>query len=312
MQGQTYKGSLQPFSIALQDLFLPLPKIPPALWIYFFLFLWPIELRPECRPAEQPGDQSRCNNLQSSLARVATLLGEVPNRSRSLCRCEAVKTIEMNCQMVLEQILFTLGPFVVPLERTAAMRWKSVVEANGPPSGANSGDVSDKDFVEELCKMLPREEFDFLQTSQVQNGRHNANITTGRNSGVPGDSSNCTALSLTDPDLDTFSEYSCETDASDTEIDSSSVPTDGKARSRGVAHPIKSELRQSHTGSAELIDTVYVIIFVPPEHHLLLRFTISTSTTVVRVATDRYELLGYIDSLFDSWKLRRKYRSAKS
>ncbi|KEP61388.1 UNVERIFIED_CONTAM: hypothetical protein HHA_320550 [Hammondia hammondi] len=43
-----------------------------------------------------------------------------------------------------------------------------------------------------------------------------------------------------------------------------------------------------------------VIIFMPPRYHLLLKFSVSRITTVVRVATDRYQLLGYMDNFFEA------------
>lgn len=49
------------------------------------------------------------------------------------------------------------------------------------------------------------------------------------------------------------------------------------------------------------IDTVCSIVFIPPCHHLLMRFTISSQSTVVRVLTDRFQLLSYMDAFFQSW-----------
>lgn len=49
------------------------------------------------------------------------------------------------------------------------------------------------------------------------------------------------------------------------------------------------------------VDMAYVIIFVPPCHHLLMRFAISSHSTIVRVLTDRYQLLSYMDPFFLSW-----------
>uniref|UniRef100_A0A0G4FJK4 Uncharacterized protein n=1 Tax=Chromera velia CCMP2878 TaxID=1169474 RepID=A0A0G4FJK4_9ALVE len=49
------------------------------------------------------------------------------------------------------------------------------------------------------------------------------------------------------------------------------------------------------------LDTLYVIIFMPPCHHLLIRLSISKSTTVARIATDRYQLLSHMDAFFEDW-----------
>jgi hypothetical protein len=49
------------------------------------------------------------------------------------------------------------------------------------------------------------------------------------------------------------------------------------------------------------MDTVCSIVFIPPCHHLLMRFTISSQSTVVRVLTDRFQLLSYMDAFFLSW-----------
>merc|ERR1719265_1544934 len=44
-----------------------------------------------------------------------------------------------------------------------------------------------------------------------------------------------------------------------------------------------------------------VIVFIPPKYHLLVRFAISSHSTVVRILTDRFRLLSYMDSFFISW-----------
>jgi AP-5 complex subunit beta-1 len=49
------------------------------------------------------------------------------------------------------------------------------------------------------------------------------------------------------------------------------------------------------------VETVCVIIFIPPFYHLLLRFAISSHSTIVRALTDRFQLLSYMDSFFLSW-----------
>jgi len=49
------------------------------------------------------------------------------------------------------------------------------------------------------------------------------------------------------------------------------------------------------------VETVCVIVFIPPGCHLLMRFTISTHSTIVRILTDRFQLLSYMDSFFLSW-----------
>eukprot|EP00397_Hematodinium_sp_SG-2012_P059780 GEMP01077038.1.p1 GENE.GEMP01077038.1~~GEMP01077038.1.p1 ORF type:complete len:141 (+),score=22.12 GEMP01077038.1:128-550(+) len=44
-----------------------------------------------------------------------------------------------------------------------------------------------------------------------------------------------------------------------------------------------------------------VIIFIPPRYHLLMRFTMSVQTTVVRILTDRFHLLAHMDAFFEAW-----------
>lgn len=46
------------------------------------------------------------------------------------------------------------------------------------------------------------------------------------------------------------------------------------------------------------LESVHAIVFLPPKYHLLFRFTISRKTTIVRIVTDRPEVLGYIDAFF--------------
>merc|ERR1711907_403871 len=49
------------------------------------------------------------------------------------------------------------------------------------------------------------------------------------------------------------------------------------------------------------METVCSIVFIPPCHHLLMRFAISSRSTVVRILTDRFQLLSYMDAFFLSW-----------
>uniref|UniRef100_A0A7S4RBY2 Adaptor-related protein complex 5 beta subunit n=1 Tax=Alexandrium monilatum TaxID=311494 RepID=A0A7S4RBY2_9DINO len=49
------------------------------------------------------------------------------------------------------------------------------------------------------------------------------------------------------------------------------------------------------------VETVCTIVFIPPCYHLLMRFAISSHSTIVRVLTDRFQLLSYMDSFFMSW-----------
>lgn len=49
------------------------------------------------------------------------------------------------------------------------------------------------------------------------------------------------------------------------------------------------------------VETVCTIIFIPPSHHLLMRFAISSHSTIVRILTDRFQLLSYMDSFFLPW-----------
>lgn len=46
------------------------------------------------------------------------------------------------------------------------------------------------------------------------------------------------------------------------------------------------------------VETVCVIVFIPPCHHLLMRFAISSRSTIVRILTDRFQLLSYMDAFF--------------
>ncbi|KAL8442373.1 hypothetical protein Emed_007312 [Eimeria media] len=46
------------------------------------------------------------------------------------------------------------------------------------------------------------------------------------------------------------------------------------------------------------LETLHAIVFLPPKYHLLLKFTISLRTTIVRIVTDRPELLAYLDAFF--------------
>eukprot|EP00439_Symbiodinium_sp_Y106_P081833 s1128_g20.t4 len=49
------------------------------------------------------------------------------------------------------------------------------------------------------------------------------------------------------------------------------------------------------------VDTTFAILFVPPCYHLLMRFAISSNSTIVRILTDRFQLLSYMDAFFLSW-----------
>jgi len=51
-----------------------------------------------------------------------------------------------------------------------------------------------------------------------------------------------------------------------------------------------------------LVETICTIIFIPPGYHLLMRFTISSHSTIVRILTDRFQLLSYMDAFFLAWR----------
>jgi len=70
----------------------------------------------------------------------------------------------------------------------------------------------------------------------------------------------------------------------------------------GVASEEDGDSTASY-GMVPHVDTVCVIIFIPPASHLLMRFAISSHTTVVRVLTDRFQLLSYMDTFFLSWSM---------
>eukprot|EP00435_Cladocopium_sp_Y103_P059165 s1971_g21.t1 len=54
-------------------------------------------------------------------------------------------------------------------------------------------------------------------------------------------------------------------------------------------------------GNIELQEKKDLGRFVPPSYHLLMRFAISSRSTIVRILTDRFQLLSYLDSFFQSW-----------
>lgn len=49
------------------------------------------------------------------------------------------------------------------------------------------------------------------------------------------------------------------------------------------------------------VETVCSIVFIPPNYHLLMRFTISSHSTLVRILTDRFQLLSHLDVFFHNW-----------
>lgn len=49
------------------------------------------------------------------------------------------------------------------------------------------------------------------------------------------------------------------------------------------------------------VETVCVMVFIPPSYHLLMRFAISSHSTIVRILTDRFQLLSYMDAFFLAW-----------
>ena len=49
------------------------------------------------------------------------------------------------------------------------------------------------------------------------------------------------------------------------------------------------------------VAVVEVAIFLPPRFHLLMRFHVSPASTVVRIRTDRWQLLAEMDNFLDGW-----------
>ena len=56
---------------------------------------------------------------------------------------------------------------------------------------------------------------------------------------------------------------------------------------------------------AENIRITNVIIFLPPKYHLMLRFVMGPSTTLVWISTDFPDMLVLLDDYFDKWTTRR-------
>ena len=64
---------------------------------------------------------------------------------------------------------------------------------------------------------------------------------------------------------------------------------------------LASSLVAQTSSSDDLVDVRNAVIFLPPRYHLLLKFHISNTSTVVRLRTDRWQLLAEMDRYLDRW-----------
>ena len=76
------------------------------------------------------------------------------------------------------------------------------------------------------------------------------------------------------------------------------VVSGGSTRKADNSH---SDGRLSPQNTRVRVAVVEVAIFLPPRYHLLLRFHVSPASTVVRIRTDRWQLLAEMDKFLDSW-----------
>ena len=82
-----------------------------------------------------------------------------------------------------------------------------------------------------------------------------------------------------------------------------SAQSDGEGEEEGNNDVDGKETKEKKKNKKEktLVEVKKAVIFLPPRYHLLLKFHISNTSTVVRLRTDRWQLLAEMDRYLDRW-----------
>eukprot|EP00743_Colponemidia_sp_Colp-15_P012014 GILK01013542.1.p1 GENE.GILK01013542.1~~GILK01013542.1.p1 ORF type:complete len:1095 (-),score=184.93 GILK01013542.1:17-3301(-) len=117
---------------------------------------------------------------------------------------------------------------------------------------------------------------------------------------------------LIETKLKPFLVHYCSTNADGSVISSSRLNEDSEPREDEYDFELEKYLEDDYFGDPserervmrELHDPVHVeqaraLIFIPPQYHILMRWSICERTTLVRMRTDRWQLLKYLDNYFD-------------
>ena len=70
-----------------------------------------------------------------------------------------------------------------------------------------------------------------------------------------------------------------------------------------VSQDDKQSKEENVKANAKVSDMIRlrVLVVLPPRYHMLFKFHISETSTVVRIRTDRWQLLGELDRFFENW-----------
>ncbi|XP_026194013.1 uncharacterized protein LOC113147484 [Cyclospora cayetanensis] len=220
-QGAAYSGSLQPFAVSFQDLFLPVHVGLAAL-----TFLWRL--------------------------------------------CAGMQTLDLESSVVKRMIQMSLSPFLIEESITLEPETFDYSRfALGPPDIEAPGGSP-----------VPAEHAPASYSSGV-GGQEVAPAGEGEmHRGPP-------LMGACDVFVDEYF---------DGQIPYSEILTNLKYHTEGTCEKTPGGGPQTIRGPQ--LETLHALIFLPPKFHLLLRFTISPKTAIVRCATDRWETLGYLDAFF--------------
>ncbi|RQX67530.1 hypothetical protein TGCAST_320550 [Toxoplasma gondii CAST] len=292
--GSLFFGQLETFSVSFQDLFLPVCA-PSSFWAPLFQHLW----------------------ADSSLHR-------------------SVKILEFDRSTVQDMIDMTLRPFLVeepfsddsedfdfeqdeyfikPDFQAATRDCSQTRNLSRRHNGSHRSCISRQKKLHKIAKLTSPRPHRGIEGRRQRVPAAHSSSEASQSSDVDSDSnprcgSNRSDMrysaTSTDSDENCMVEEIYPQEASDISSDSSffvdeyfSQPdsSEGSDCQSGKSSQNGSRLRSSLDPNLLVFR---VIIFMPPRYHLLLKFSVSRITTVVRVATDRYQLLGYMDNFFEA------------
>ncbi|OEH75953.1 hypothetical protein cyc_01208 [Cyclospora cayetanensis] len=298
-QGAAYSGSLQPFAVSFQDLFLPVhvglaaAALPSQLHCdRFVIFLllpvyslgsWALEM---CCAVAERGVSQRGEGWGPFGA------VETPQDPSRYMREVLVTTLDLESSVVKRMIQMSLSPFLIEESITlepetfdySRDQWlhETTEEGHAAPNPVYSSEfaLGPPDIEAPGGSPVPAEHAPASYSSGV-GGQEVAPAGEGEmHRGPP-------LMGACDVFVDEYF---------DGQIPYSEILTNLKYHTEGTCEKTPGGGPQTIRGPQ--LETLHALIFLPPKFHLLLRFTISPKTAIVRCATDRWETLGYLDAFF--------------
>ncbi|CDJ56750.1 hypothetical protein, conserved [Eimeria maxima] len=286
-RGTTYTGSLSPFSVSFQDLFLPICAPPPFRAILFNA-IW---TRPDVAKSVKTLDVEREVVLQMIEMSLKPFLisNYLPDeteefdfsRDNSMQEAKEEGSPTGSCRP------FCMG--APPL---------GVSNLSGGPTDSPPAGVREHSGIEERQQQTPAAG-DSAAAETTAEAARDAAAAAGDAAAAAGDAAAAAGdAAATEEEEEPF--YPQYEEVFVDQYFEGQVPYEEILE--GCKGPPTTNEWGAPSGGppprGPPIDTLHALIFLPPRYHLLFKFNVANKTTIVRCATDRWEALGYLEAFF--------------